>query len=399
MTLFRLAFKNLWIRSTRTMLTLLGISVVVAIFFSLFSFGKGYEKALEGEFSSFGIHILAVPKGCPYEATSLLMHGGNIEGSLSMKQLEEIRQHPQVKIASPLYNRHTKINPDLNPGNFETALYAIETDLFDLKPFWEFKEGRPFESNDAKEVILGHQAAQAVQAKIGDELAFIVHKGEDKLTIKGTLVGILNITGTSDDNFIFIPFAWIQELVEDRDIIKAVAVQTMQGSTIADVSMDLSLLRDVQTVTFRQAQYTLQQLLDTTRQLLQIALVFTLLLGLIGLINTMFMSVEERKKEIGMLKALGAQNRQLVQLIITETVFLVFMGSILGILWSVGLSNSIEAGIRALIESAPPGKLSYFSWPIAFLTVGGAVIAGGLSALFPTGILLNISPLEVIRNE
>jgi putative ABC transport system permease protein len=399
MNLAKLAYKNLWIRSSRTFLTILGVSIVIAIFFSLFSFGKGYEKALEGEFSSLGIHILAVPKGCPYEATSLLLHGGDIESSLSFSKLEEIRNHPEVLLASPLYSRHTKVNPDQSPGNYETALYAIENDLFKLKPYWKLAQGASFSSNEAQEVILGSQTAQVLQASLGQEITFIVHIGEEKKKVSAPLVGILEQSGTSDDNFIFIPFGWIKTLLGEEEVIKAVAIQTMEGSSIASVSEDLSQITDVQTVTYRQAQYTLQRLLDTTRQLLNLALLFTLLLGLIGLINTMLMSIEERKKEMGMLKALGAKNQQLIQLVLLETTIMVFIAAILGILWSLAFSSLIETAIRSLVESAPPGKLSLFSVPVAGMTVLISVLVGGISVLLPSVSLLKISPLEVIRNE
>lgn len=399
MNIGKLAFKNLWIRSSRTLLTIFGISIVIAIFFSLFSFGKGYEKALEGEFSSLGIHILAVPKGCPYEATSLLLHGGEIESSLSFNKLDEVRSHKEVRMASPMYTGPSKVNPDQSPGDYETALYGIENDLFSLKPFWKIAQGSVFSNNNAEEVILGSQTAEALKATLGQKISFTISVGDEIKKYSAPLIGILGRSGTSDDNFIFIPFGWIKNILGEDQVIKAVAIQTVEDSSIASVSEDLSQLTDVQTVTYRQAQYTLQQLLATTRQLLNLALLFTLLLGLIGLINTMFMSIEERKKEIGMLKALGATNFHLIKLILLETTIIVFIASIIGIVWSLAFSSLIESAIRALVESAPPGKLSIFNLPVAGMTVIIAVLVGGISALLPSMSLLNISPLEVIRNE
>ena len=78
---------------------------------------------------------------------------------------------------------------------------------------------------------------------------------------------------------------------------------------------------------------------------------------------------------------------------------IVFIAAILGILWSLAFSSLIETGIRSLVESAPPGKLSIFSIPVAGMTVLIAVLVGGISVLLPSISLLKISPLEVIRNE
>lgn len=102
MNFFSLAFKNLLRRKIRTILTIIGIGIVIAIFFSLISFNAGYSRSLGNEFLSFGIHILAVPKGCPYEATSLLLHGGEMDKTLTYAQFEEIAKNEFVDIASPL---------------------------------------------------------------------------------------------------------------------------------------------------------------------------------------------------------------------------------------------------------------------------------------------------------
>jgi len=388
MNFFKLAFKNLLRRKIRTILTIIGIGVVIAIFFSLISFNAGYSRSLGNEFLSFGIHILAVPKGCPYEATSLLLHGGEMDKTLTYAQFEEIAKNEFVDIASPLLLIRTTINsPD-----YETALYGISDSLFELKPYWKLN-GSKFSSLNANEAIIGANLAKELNLKIGSKVYLTNNKVETKI------VGILSITGTSDDNFIYVPLKYSEKLAGKSDSLTAVAIKVKQGAKIGMVSNMLAQIPDVQTVTFTQVQSTLNGLVSTTQQLLLVATIFTLLIGLVSLVNTLYMSISERKKELGMLKAIGARNSQIFFLIITETIIIVLVAALLGVALSIGFSSTIEYVIRQLIENAPPGRLAYYTSSTLILTVLISALIGVLSSIFPAYSATKIPPMEVIRNE
>lgn len=388
MNFFSLAFKNLLRRKIRTILTIIGIGIVIAIFFSLISFNAGYSRSLGNEFLSFGIHILAVPKGCPYEATSLLLHGGEMDKTLTYAQFEEIAKNEFVDIASPLLLIHTTINsPD-----YETALYGISDSLFELKPYWKLN-GSKFSSLNANEAIIGANLAKELNLKIGSKVYLTNNKVETKI------VGILSITGTSDDNFIYVPLKYSEKLAGKSDSLTAVAIKVKQNAKIGMVSNMLAQIPDIQTVTFTQVQSTLNGLVSTTQQLLLVATIFTLLIGLVSLVNTLYMSISERKKELGMLKAIGARNSQIFFLIITETIIIVLVAALLGVALSIGFSSTIEYVIRQLIENAPPGRLAYYTSSTLILTVLISALIGVLSSIFPAYSATKIPPMEVIRNE
>jgi len=388
MNFFSLAFKNLLRRKIRTILTIIGIGIVIAIFFSLISFNAGYSRSLGNEFLSFGIHILAVPKGCPYEATSLLLHGGEMDKTLTYAQFEEIAKNEFVDIASPLL----LINTTINSPDYETALYGISDSLFELKPYWKLN-GSKFSSLTANEAIIGANLAKELNLKIGSKVYLTNNKVETKI------VGILSITGTSDDNFIYVPLRYSEKLAGKSNSLTAVAIKVKQGAKIGMVANMLAQIPDVQTVTFTQVQSTLNGLVSTTQQLLQVATIFTLLIGLVSLVNTLYMSISERKKELGILKAIGARNSQIFFLIITETIIIVLISAFLGIILAVGFSGTIEYFIRKLIEGAPLGRLVYYSFPSLILTVLVAVAIGVLSSILPAYSATKIPPMEVIRNE
>jgi len=394
MTISRFAYRSLFIRKIRTILTIVGVAIVVAVFFTVYTFSTGYKQALQNEYSSFGINILAVPKGCPYEATSLLMHGGKMDKSMSFEQLEEIQKHPGVDIASPIHIHHAK----LEPGNYETAMYGIEETMFSLKSEWKL-EGAHFSSVDAPEAYLGSQAMKRLHLRYGDTITVNVLLGEEKKSFQVKLVGSLQQTGTSDDNFIFLPILFIKTIVPEGHTIKGIAIRVKAGASIGKVAEELNQIADVQTVTYKQVQYTLNDLLDTTVQLLNMAMIFTLLIGIIGLMNTIFMSIEDRKKELGMLKAIGASNQNIFMMIMTETGILVFIGSIVGIVSAILLSKTMELLVRKLIASAPPGQLSHLSLPVILVTILVSVLIGTFVSVIPCLKATSISPMEVIRNE
>ena len=394
MNIPQFAYRSLFIRKIRTILTIIGVAIVLAVFFTVYTFSTGYKRALQNEYSSFGINILAVPKGCPYEATSLLMHGGKIDKSMSFEQLEEIRKNPGVDIVSPIHIHHAK----LQPGSYETALYGIEETMFDLKAEWKL-DGEHFSKEDAPEAYLGSQALHNMGIQLGENIDITVKLGEEVKTFQVKLVGSLQQTGTSDDNFIFLPILFIKTIVPPGHTIKGIAIRVKDGFSIGTIAEEINQIPDVQTVTYKQVQYTLNDLLETTTQLLNLAMLFTLLIGIIGLINTIFMSIEDRKRELGMLKAIGASNKDIIQMIMTETGILVFIGSIVGIILAISLSKTLELFVRKLIVSAPPGQLSHFSPVVIFITILASVVIGTLASIIPCITATKISPMEVIRNE
>jgi len=101
MSFWRLAWRNLTLRKVRTGLTILSISVAVAVLYTLLSFNQGYSASLKQQLQQMGVHILAVPPGCPFEAASLLLKGGKPPAYLSKDVVKDIEQIPGVQIAAP----------------------------------------------------------------------------------------------------------------------------------------------------------------------------------------------------------------------------------------------------------------------------------------------------------
>ena len=149
MNIFSLATKNLLRRRVRTGLTVAGVAIAIAVLFSLLSFNAGYERQLSGELGSLGIHMLAVPKGCPYEVASLIIHGGVIPRYLSYSDLEQVAKIDGIEVASPML-LHQFFKDD-KPH----IVYGINIEEQKaLKPWWKI-EGRYFNEDEPGRVGAG----------------------------------------------------------------------------------------------------------------------------------------------------------------------------------------------------------------------------------------------------
>src|SRR2546430_2627920 len=101
MTWLRLAFKNGSRRKLRTLVTASGVAIAVAALFSLISFQRGYQAGMQGELDRLGAHVLVVPKGCPYDAASIALHGASWPCWLKESYLTQVRAAEGIAVAAP----------------------------------------------------------------------------------------------------------------------------------------------------------------------------------------------------------------------------------------------------------------------------------------------------------
>ena len=137
MNFLTLAVKNLMRRRGRTLLTVMGVAIAISVLFSLLSLNSGYEKELNKEMNSLGANVLAVPKGCPYEAASLVIHGGVIPKFPSQSDLQKMRNISGVELATPmLMEQFIKKNSITGKDEPHVALGINIDEYRQLKPWW-----------------------------------------------------------------------------------------------------------------------------------------------------------------------------------------------------------------------------------------------------------------------
>src|ERR1043165_988062 len=131
MTWTRLSFKEWGRRPLRTSLTAFGVALATAALFSLLSFQRGYREGVRQELGRLGAHVLLVPKGCPYDAASMALHGASWPCYLKQSYLEEVRSVPGVATAAPVFMAA------LYDSDAAQVVYeGVETNILTLKPRW-----------------------------------------------------------------------------------------------------------------------------------------------------------------------------------------------------------------------------------------------------------------------
>ena len=387
MNYWTLAVKNLSRRRMRTLLTIVGVAIAIAVLYSLLSFNAGYERQLSGEMSSLGVSLLAVPKGCPYEAASLVMHGGVIPKYLNESNLQTIRNTPGVEIATPM------LLQQFTDNGTSHVVYGIDSsDMQKIKPWWKV-QGRFFSDDEKNVMVIGSGLAEQMGVRVGDSMPI----GSKKELF--TVVGILEQTGGQDDESHFLPVSEAQRIFHKEGEINTIAVLVKDPKEVAAISDEIEKIPDTQVVTMSQISGTIMSLVGSARTLLFSLIAVAIVISAFGIMNTLLMSVHERTREFGMMKAIGASGTDIGIMVLIETIIVTTGGGILGIYGSFVGSGMIEKFVRSNIPYAPAGSLISIDPVLVGECLLFSVLLGLICGLYPAIRSSRLSPMEAIRSE
>jgi len=391
MNFLTLAAKNLTRRRGRTGLTVIGVAIAISVLFSLLALNSGYEKELNKEVNSMGVHILAVPKGCPYEAASLIIHGGVIPKYLSASDLDNVTRIPDVELATPMLMHQFLKKDDKTGKTTPHIIYGIKMeDMLQLKPWWKV-EGRFFEDNESRVMLVGRDLTDKENLSVGQRLA--VGPAKEDFTI----VGILERTGDQDDQFHFFPLEEAQRVFGKEGKITTIAVKVRDINRISAVSEEMEKVPDIQVVTMTQIMGTIMNLAGSAKSLLLTVIAIALIISAFGIINTLLMSVNERVREFGMMKAIGASGSDIGKMVLMETVFITISGGIIGTAAALVGSSLIESFVKGMLPYSPSGSLISFSPELVGFSLAFSLVMGLVCGIYPAFLSSRLSPMEAIR--
>jgi len=386
MTILSLAFKNLKRHRMRTILTAVGIAIASATLFSILSFDAGYKKALEEELVGTGIHLFVSTEGCPLEAASLIIRGGEIPRFLQMSVLEKAKKIEGVKEAGGFLI----FSIPSADGSKVDLFYGITEDVLKLKPNWKIK-GSWFK--DENSIILGSEIARLEKREVGDKIYI------ESIDKEFVISGILERTYSQDDGFYFLPIEAAQKFFKKEGKLTAVGVQLWDLAQIDKVKARLETLPDVYVVPAEQMSKEILKLVGGTKALMYSILFIVLMVSILGLLNTILMATFERQKEFGYLRCVGADRIDLIKLILLETATLCVAGGIIGFGFGFILSSGMDQWIRQFLPYVPAGKLLRPNLNIVLISSGIVLGLGLVAGLYPGYRASKASPMEAIRNE
>jgi putative ABC transport system permease protein len=375
----------------RTLLSILGIVIGIGSMIGLMALGAGSQKSMVDKIQSLGSNLLTIsPKGSDITLNDLKNINNNDFLSLIEKTSPEASKREQVVAGENNVNQNvTGILPDfLSVKNYEISLGETINQ----------------EDNDTlnRIAILGWQTATDLFEK--PTLALNQKIKIKNLTFKVT--GILKEKGSSgmknQDEAIFIPLSVAQKLVFNSDELTSIAfsikdedkieqAKSVIGYTLLEIH-NIDSVDDADFRIFSQAEMleTMTSVMQTMTGLLAGIAAISLLVGGIGIMNIMLVTVTERTREIGLRKALGAKNKTITLQFMMESIIITTLGGLIGIIFGVGIATLISK--LANLETV-------FTFNSIFLSVGISILIGLIFGIYPAQKAAKLQPIEALRYE
>ncbi len=226
--------------------------------------------------------------------------------------VDSVVREPGVDTVTPILMQ-AFFDPNKGESGGIAGYFGVDPETFPaMKPFFRFRQGGWFRDESAAEAVMGFEAAELEQREVGD-MTLVPEKN-----IQLKVVGILERTGTQDDGTIFVPLKTMQK-ISGIDKITTIGIKVKKDSDTAALENKLYKLPDVQVVSFTQVKETIMKLISTARVMVLSIAVIAILIAMVGVINTVLMSVLERMQEIGILKTMGAMPWDIFRLVWAET--------------------------------------------------------------------------------
>lgn len=391
MNILSVAFKNLARKKIRTVLTIGGVAIAIAVLVSLWGFDTGYTRSLEKNIDKMGYQLLVTAKGCPYEAATLMLQGGGGLRYMDEAVYKRIISDPRIdKITPQLVS--TAYDKERQGGRGGIALYmGIEDSYISLKPWSKFRMGGWFSGEDKDEAIMGYEVAELEQRVPGDKL--LIPGSKEVLTV----TGIFERTGTQDDGIIFLPLKTAQRIFNLPDKLTGIGIKLKDMRKISDFEEGLYKEPGIQVISLAQVKGTILNLVASAKAMTNSVALIAVIIAVIGVLNTILMSVFERTSEIGVMKAIGASRLDIFKIIWAETTFVCVLGGLFGNLIAISGTRVIELILKQVLPYAPRGQLVVITPETLLYSFLGAIIMGLAAGLYPAFRASSMKPVEAIR--
>jgi len=400
-TAFPLALRALWRNKTRAMLTALGVIIGVGSVIAMVAVGAGAQARIAERLESLGSHTLMIRAGSVTRGG--VRTGAGTTTTLSLADAEAIAELPGVIAVSPTARATAQIR--YGGSNWGTAVEGATPALVDVRG-WPLAEGEMLTERHlataAHVCVLGQTVAR--------ELFGLASPVGETILVRGLacqVLGLLaakgaNAWGMDQDDIILAPLSLVQRKLLGITHIQAIEIQTSGAQAAARLEPEIKrLLRERHRLQPEQEDdFRIHNRAELAEATAESARVFTwllgsiasvsLLVGGIGIMNIMLVSVTERTREIGIRMALGARRRDILWQFLLEALFLSAAGGLLGILLGVGAAIAL-------------GRFSQFqvditTWSI-LLAFGFSALVGVFFGLHPARKAARLRPIEALRYE
>lgn len=398
---FLMAWASLIANKLRSLLTMLGIIIGVAAVIALVSIGNGVKQDIENSISSLGSNLLVVLPGAPRTPGARSSQGSM--KSLKISDYEAIAKLEGVKAASPMTNGSYVVI--YQNKNWTTSVEGVNSNFQDVNN-WTMTSGRFFSDknvqNRERVAVVGQTVVKnlfADEDPVGKEIRV--------KNIPFRVIGVLKskgngTMGNDQDDTVLIPYTTSMERVEGIDYLRRVYVVAKDDGGIDRLQADIeNLLRvrhnikdtnldDFNIQNMKSIMETVAQTTGTFTLFLGAVAAISLVVGGIGIMNIMLVSVTERTREIGVRKALGATYSVIVTQFLIEAIVISLMGGFIGIAFGIGASKVI---------GMVSGMSTVVSVPTIIMSFAFSMAIGLIFGIYPARKAAKLNPIDALHYE
>ncbi|MBU0624989.1 ABC transporter permease [Patescibacteria group bacterium] len=399
--------KSLWAMKSRAVLSMLGIVIGVMSVLVVASVGLSAQDLIISQVTSFGGDIIGILPGKSEENEPPPIAFGVVKASLSLGDAEALAELPGVEAVVPFVTATERVT--LGRKSTVTSVNGINQQVQILEDF-KITAGRFISDKDvaryARVAVVGPTVANSLSPQES-----LVGQTIDIKNIRFTVIGVTEERGSAffqnQDDRVMIPVTTAQRLIAGIDHVNYIRVKAKEGANTTLIKDDIAkLLRrrhhiqdatkdDFSVRSTDQAAETLGNVTGAMQGFLLIVTAIALLVGGINIMNIMFVSVRERRREIGLRKSLGASNQRILQQFLTESAAMSLVGGLVGAIIGTGFSYVVSMVVRYYGYS-----WNYFmpvSYVITALLV--AAVIGMVSGVSPARSASRLDPIVALREE
>ena len=403
LNLLKIASKAIILNKTRTLLTMLGIIIGVASVIAMLAIGEGSKESIRSSISSMGSNMITIRPGAddrgPARGSS-----GDVQ-TLTLKNYEEIKkQATLLNYITPVVDGGGQVINGSN--NWPSTIYGVNSDYLKIKSV-DLKSGSMFTENDVKSAskvaVLGQTVIDNVFPDGSDPVGQMIRF--NKIPFK--VIGVLeekgeNTFGQDQDDVVVSPYTTVQKRILAIDYLKQVmASAKSEDDAPAAVIKVTDIMRSQHKLTDdAEDDFTvrsMEELISTfssTSEMLTVLLVavasISLLIGGIGIMNIMYVSVKERTKEIGLRMAVGAKGSDILMQFLIEAILISITGGVLGVLLGLGSTVFIEKFLNW------PTSVALYSIVVSFAV---CAVTGIFFGWYPAKKAAALDPITALRYE
>jgi len=401
---FKISAREILRRKLRSWLTLIGVFIGIAAIVSLITLGQGLENSINEQFEALGKDkFFVTPKG-----QGLASGIASETIKITDRDLRVVQGVQGIERATGMIFSTTAV--EFNDNLRYVFVSGMSTDPLDRELIGESQSfeiviGRGLESGDKNKAVLGNDYTDETwmgkAVDVGDKI--LVNGQEFKV------IGFWNKIGSPpDDRQVMLPIDTYAELFDAEDEFGMIVGQTQAGEdpleVVEEVEKELRQSRgldegeeDFEIQTPEQFMESFQIVLDIIQIVLIGIAAISLLVGGIGIMNTMYTSVLQRTKEIGVMKALGARNKHIMYLFLIESGLYGLGGGILGAIIGIGFAKTTELLMAVFVG---PAFLSInIDWLLILATLIFSFVVGCLSGIAPARKASKLDPVDSLRYE